>query len=154
MSEPKFYVFLIDTPYGEAIGFRPGTHRQESHQLSAFQALGLELLRMDTIIEKFPVYTRLAIGNFVRHLINDGWPDELALGLLGSQDWKIRMYHVWCAMGEDERKKSIALNYHVYENYWPTLDFSRQDFTIEIEKWIAEKMAVAKGKKETLCTVH
>ncbi|WP_163003833.1 hypothetical protein [Pseudomonas viridiflava] len=80
---------------------------------------------MDAMIERSSTFEHAAAKFFVDTLMSDGWDRRGATQLLKKKDWKGRMQSAWCLLDAQEQAAAVAIDNDAYENYWPTLDFSR-----------------------------
>ena len=74
---------------------------------------------------------------FVTTLMKDGWSWNTSHRLVTETDWQQRMYRAWSVLSTENRGIAAALDYEVYQNYWPNLEFCADGFEGKMESWIA-----------------
>ena len=72
-----------------------------------------------------------------RLLMKDGWSWNTSHRLVTETDWQQRMYRAWSVLSTENRGIATALDYEVYQNYWPNLEFCADGFEGKMERWIA-----------------
>ena len=75
---------------------------------------------------------------FVMTLVEDGWPELTARHFLAQATWEDRMCATWLSIGQEDRAAAVSLNYETFQNFWPNLDFTAEDFTDRAKCWSSE----------------
>lgn len=47
------------------------------------------------------------------------------------------MYRAWSVLNAQNREDAVALDYEVYQNYWPNLDFCDGGYEAKMQRWIS-----------------
>ncbi|WP_024777199.1 hypothetical protein [Pseudomonas corrugata] len=151
MTEPLIKFFEDSTPHGNAISARHNFQKRDSQPLSIFQAIGMSYLLMDAMIDHDPKYGDAAAGFFVHTLVGDGWPRHIAMQLVLKTDWKRRMYSAWCSISHEERACAVTVDYDVYQNYWPNLDFCADAFDVDVRRWFSDLQTIGRASDGIAC---
>lgn len=115
-------IFLGIAP-GLAFKTTHSTSKTESAGLSLFQRIGLLYREFDLIDAKVPLNPFAAKAYFYSQLDAAGGDLSMGHSLLSATDWDSRMDLTWELLSRHERLKTRRIDYDVYENYWPSLDF-------------------------------
>lgn len=109
----------------------------DSQVVSIFQAIGISYSILDRMIAHDAGCANAAAEFFVTTLMNDGWSSNTSHQLVTETDWQHRMYRAWSVLNAENRGIATALDYEVYQNYWPNLEFCADGFEGKMERWIA-----------------
>lgn len=60
----------------------------------------------------------------------------MAQQMLVHIDWTDRIYSAWYLIGKEERTLAATLDYDIYQNLWPNLDFCKPSFDAEAMDWV------------------
>ncbi|MCU7247200.1 hypothetical protein [Pseudomonas koreensis] len=138
MTSPTTEIFIFipqqpQTTYSPQLG-----DKLDSQGESIFQAIGISYTIVDRMIAHNASCANAAADFFVTTLMKDGWSWDTSYQLVMETDWQHRMYRAWNALNAENRANAAALDYEVYQNYWPNLDFCADGFEAEMESWISE----------------
>ncbi|WP_201170834.1 hypothetical protein [Pseudomonas sp. S31] len=97
--------------------------RQESEELSKFQALGLLYHMLVSAIQLSQELGRSTINVAQGIFGGEGWASEVVDRLLATQNWEERMRAAWAAVDNKAREVALRLDYNLFQNYWPNQDF-------------------------------
>lgn len=97
--------------------------KQESVWASRLQRIGAAYRESDAIAKRITENPYAAKACFVKALASCGVSLVNAETLLAEKGWRHRMNLTWELLNEHERIEARSLDYQVYENYWPNLDF-------------------------------
>jgi hypothetical protein len=128
MSQPLATLLIFSTPTPDSVRAVHLNQKQDSQTLSVFQAVGMSYQVMDAMIERDNRLTDFATELFVKTLIGDGWEKYIATQLVMEKCLQRRMHGTWCRMTAEEQKSAVAIDYEIYQNYWPNLDFVGRDY--------------------------
>ena len=95
----------------------------DSQVVSIFQAIGISYSILDRMIAHDASCADAAAEFFVTTLMKDGWSWNTSHRLVTETDWQQRMYRAWSVLSTENRGIAAALDYEVYQNYWPNLEF-------------------------------
>ncbi len=109
----------------------------DSQVVSIFQAIGISYSILDRMIAHDARCANAAAEFFVTTLMKDGWSWNTSHRLVTETDWQQRMYRAWSVLSTENRGIAAALDYEVYQNYWPNLEFCADGFEGGMERWIA-----------------
>lgn len=109
----------------------------DSQVVSIFQAIGISYSILDRMIAHDASCADAAAEFFVTTLMKDGWSWNTSHRLVAETDWQQRMYRAWSVLSTENRGIAAALDYEVYQNYWPNLEFCADGFEGKMESWIA-----------------
>lgn len=140
MNFPTIKIFVIDPQLDEIPNIPQACDKQDSQGVSIFQAMGISYSILDRMIALDAGCANAAAEYFVTTLMKDGWSCNTALLLVNEADWKSRMYRAWHVINAQNRADAIALDYEVYQNYWPNLDFCAHGFEADTACWIADPL--------------
>lgn len=132
-----------------------GIEKNESRQLSNFQALGYLLRWVDALSED-PADLAGSIGamlGFDAEVAALGFEPFDPVHILSAPTWKDRMRAAWCVIGAAERTKALQLDYNKLHNYWPNTDFCSSDWDAEVERWVAQLAAFDVSCEFNICSV-
>ena len=57
------------------------------------------------------------------------------------------MYFTWILASRGARAEALKLDYAVYQNYWPTLEFCEQGWPTKVKRW-TKKSKLTSGEIE------
>ncbi|KIF60341.1 hypothetical protein [Pseudomonas fluorescens] len=140
MTSPTIKIFAILPQLNEIPNVSQSFEKRDSQGVSIFQAIGISYSILDRMIGLDAGCARAAAEFFVNTLMKDGWSWDTALLLVKEADWKRRMYRVWHVINAQNRADAVALDYEVYQNYWPNRDFCADGFEAETACWIADPL--------------
>jgi hypothetical protein len=130
MSQPMVTLLIFPTPdSGLAVQLN---QKQDSQMLSVFQAVGMSYQVLDAMIERDNRLADFAKEYFVKNLIADGWEKYIATQLVMEKCWQRRMHGIWYPMTGEEKTSAVAIDYEIYQNYWPNLDFMEPGFGADV----------------------
>ena len=111
----------------------------DSQVVSIFQAIGISYSILDRMIahDASCADADADAEFFVTTLMKDGWSWNTSHRLVTETDWQQRMYRAWSVLNAENRGIATALDYEVYQNYWPNLEFCADGFQAEMERWIS-----------------
>ncbi|MBK5373309.1 hypothetical protein JFT81_01495 [Pseudomonas sp. TH43] len=110
----------------------------DSQGESIFQAIGISYSILDRMIAHNASCANAAADFFMTTLMRDGWSWDTSYQLVIETDWQHRMYRAWSVLNAENRANAVELDYDVYQNYWPNLDFCGEGFEAEMERWISK----------------
>lgn len=119
MSEFKIFFEISDGK----LSVKHSVERQESEELSKFQALGLLYHMLDSVVQLSREFEQSAISVARGIFGGEGWPSEVVDQLLAAQTWEDRMRAAWAAVDNEAREVALRLDYNTFQNYWPNQDF-------------------------------
>lgn len=128
MSQPLATLLIFSNPTPDSVRAVHLNQKQDSQTLSVFQAIGMSYQVVDAMIERDNRLTDFATEYFVKTLIGDGWEKYIATQLVMEKCWQRRMHGSWYRMTAEEKTSAVAIDYEIYQNYWPNLDFMERGF--------------------------
>jgi len=136
MSKP--YVKIDSSKMGgvQSVSAKIHFDKEDSQPHSLFQIFGKAYLMLDALTAFRSDRPDIGKTYFLNALIRSGWDLELAQQMLVHIDWTDRIYSAWYLIGEEERALAANLDYNVYQNFWPSLDFCMPDFDAEAMDWL------------------
>lgn len=137
MNSPITTVFAFIPQQIGASGAPQSSEKQDSQVESIFQAIGISYSILDRMIAHDAGCANAAAEFFVTTLMKDGWSWNTSNRLVTETDWQHRMYRAWSVLNAENRRIAAALDYEVYQNYWPNLEFCADGFEGQMERWIA-----------------
>lgn len=146
MNSPTIKIFVIDPQLDEIPNIPQSCDKQDSQGVSIFQAMGISYSILDRMIAVDAGCANAAAEYFVTTLMKDGWSWDTALLLVNEADWKSRMYRAWHVINAENRADAVALDYEVYQNYWPNLNFCAHGFEADTACWIADPLNAQSGR--------
>ncbi|MBM0142017.1 hypothetical protein [Pseudomonas cannabina] len=146
MNSPTIKIFVIDPQLNEIPNIPQSCDKQDSQGVSIFQAMGISYSILDRMIALDAGCANAAAEYFVTTLMKDGWSWDTALLLVNEADWKSRMYRAWHVINAENRADAVALDYEVYQNYWPNLDFCAHGFEADTACWIADPLNAQRAR--------
>ena len=147
----KLYVKFDSTKAGAVQSVSAQIHfeKQDSQAPSRFQTLGKAYYMFDALTAYKPDQLNIAKTYFLNALIQSGWSLEVAQLLLLQADWKDRMFSAWFGVDEKERLIAATLDYDVYQNFWPNLDFCDPGFDAVSLDWVDRELNDESDSKNT-----
>ncbi|WP_434120360.1 hypothetical protein [Pseudomonas fortuita] len=145
----------VKSPNGSREVCNHAIEKNESRQLSNFQALGYLLRWVDALSED-PSDLAGSIGamlGFDAEVAALGFEPFDPVHILSAPTWKDRMRAAWCVIGAAERTKALQLDYNKLHNYWPNTDFCSSDWDAEVERWVAQLAAFDVSCEFNICSV-
>ncbi|HDS1692673.1 MULTISPECIES: hypothetical protein [Pseudomonas] len=136
MSAPEFRIEMVPSAGGFEVIFEHVIQSVDSEDLSTFQALGLLYHMLDKVGQFGVGATQHAERAFKSILLKEGWGERVVNSLLLAVGWQNRMYLAWSAVGREGRDAARNLNYEIYQNYWPNLDFCHAGWDAEVSDWL------------------
>ncbi|WLG65368.1 hypothetical protein [Pseudomonas brassicacearum] len=145
----------VKSPNGSREVCTHAIEKNESRQLSNFQALGYLLRWVDALSEDpadlaGPIGAMLGFDAAVAAL---GFEPFDPVHILSAPTWKDRMRAAWCVIGTAERTRALQLDYDKLHNYWPNTDFCSSDWDVEVEQWLAQPAAHDVSYEFNVCSV-
>ncbi|RJX74830.1 hypothetical protein [Pseudomonas sp. LS-2] len=140
MTTPTVTIFAIIPQLNNIPNLPQPCVKQDSQGVSIFQAIGISYSILDRMIALDVGCANAAAELFVNTLLKDGWSWDTAHLLVQETDWKCRMYRAWHVINAENRADAVALNYEVYQNYWPNLDFCAYGFEADVACWINDPL--------------
>ncbi|WP_054912699.1 hypothetical protein [Pseudomonas sp. NBRC 111127] len=137
MTSPIATVFAFIPQQTHASNAPQSSKKLDSQVESIFQAIGISYSILDRMIAHDPGCAHAAAEFFVTTLMKDGWSRNTSHRLVNETDWQCRMYIAWSVLNTENRGIAAALDYEVYQNYWPNLEFCAVEFEKKMERWIA-----------------
>ncbi|AQW68229.1 hypothetical protein [Pseudomonas parafulva] len=119
MSQFKIFFEISDGK----LNIKHSIERQESEELSKFQALGLLYHMLDSAIQVSQELGQSAISVARGIFGGEGWASEVVDRLLAAQSWEERMRAAWAAVDNKAREVALRLDYNIFQNYWPNQEF-------------------------------
>ena len=132
MSQPLATLLIFSNPTPDSVRAVQLNQKQDSQTLSVFQAIGMSYQVMDAMIERDNRLTDFATEYLVKTLIGDGWEKHIAIQLVMEKRWQRRMHGSWYRMTAEEKNSTVAIDYEIYQNYWPNLDFVGRDYDADV----------------------
>ncbi|GEM_PF-1599014 len=137
MNSPITTVFALIPQQIGASDAPQSSEKLDSQVVSIFQAIGIFYSILDRMIAHDAGCANAAAEFFVTTLMKDGWSWNTSNRLVTETDWQHRMYRAWSFLNAENRGIAAALDYEVYQNYWPNLEFCADGFEGKMERWIA-----------------
>lgn len=134
MSHSEIRIELV-TSDGLWAKFRHFIQKNDSQDVSQFQALGLLFLMLDAVTDFDEAMGDYSTFSFKSILMNDGWDESVVRRLLSAVGWRERLYVSWSALTQQEHKAARDLDYGLFQNYWPDLEFCRHDWDAKVLLW-------------------
>ena len=134
MSHSEIRIELV-TSDGLWANFRHFIQKTDSQDVSQFQALGLLFLMLDRVTEFDAAMGDYSKLSFKSILMNDGWDESVVRRLLSAAGWQERLYVSWSALTQQEHKAARDLDYSLFQNYWPDLEFCQHDWDAKVLLW-------------------
>lgn len=134
MSHSEIRIELV-TSDGLWAKFRHFIQKSDSQDVSQFQALGLLFLMLDAVTEFDEAMGDYSKLSFKSILMNDGWDESVVRRLLSAVGWQERLYVSWSALTQQEHKAARDLDYNLFQNYWPDLEFCQLDWDAKVLLW-------------------
>ena len=138
MTSPTAEIFVFIPQAPQTTDSPQLGDKLDSQGESIFQAIGISYSILDRMIAHNASCANAAADFFMTTLMKDGWSWNTSHQLVMETDWKRRMYRAWNVLNAENRANAAALDYEVYQNYWPNLDFCADGFEAEMERWISE----------------
>lgn len=137
MSKP--YVKIDSSKMGgvQSVSAKIHFDKEDSQSHSLFQIFGKAYLMLDALTAFRPDRPDIGETYFLNALVKNGWDLEMAQQMLVHIDWTDRIYSAWDWIGDEERTLAATLDYDVYQNFWPNLDFCKPGFDAEAMDWVA-----------------
>lgn len=136
MSKPYVKIDSSKTGAVQPVSAMIHFNKEDSQSHSLFQTLGKAYLMLDALTAYKPDRPDIGKTYFLNALIQSGWDLEMAQEMLVHIDWGDRIYSDWYWIGNEERTSAVTLNYDVYQNFWPNLDFCAPGFEAEALDWV------------------
>jgi hypothetical protein len=140
MSFPTATVFASIPPQSQGLDSAPYGKKLDSQGESIFQAIGISYSILDRMIAHDASCANAATEFFVTVLMKDGWSWDTSRQLVMETDWTHRMYRAWSVLNAQNREDAVALDYEVYQNYWPNLDFCDGGYEAKMQSWISASL--------------
>lgn len=137
MSKPYVKIDSIKTGAIESVSAKIHFDKEDSQSHSLFQIFGMAYLMLDALTAFRSDRPDIGKTYFLNALTRSGCYLELAQQMLVHIDWKDRIYSAWDWIGDEERTRAATLDYEVYQNFWPNLDFCKPGFDAEAMDWVA-----------------
>ncbi|UFH51162.1 hypothetical protein [Pseudomonas sp. KNUC1026] len=137
MNWPTTTVFAFIPQQIGASDVPQSSEKLDSQVVSIFQTVGISYSILDRMTAHDAGCANAAADFFVTTLMKDGWSWNTSNRLVTETDWQHRMYRAWSVLNAENRGIAAALDYEVYQNYWPNLEFCADGFQGKIERWIA-----------------
>lgn len=138
INSPTAAIFVFIPQQPQATDSPQLGDKLDSQGESIFQAIGISYSILDRMIAHEASSANAAAEFFVTTLMRDGWSWNTSHQLVMETDWQSRMYRAWNVLNAVNRANAAALDYEVYQNYWPNLDFRGDGFEAEMEGWISK----------------
>lgn len=137
MTFPTTTVFAFTPQQPQASDSLQLGEKLDGQGESIFQAIGISYSILDRLIAHDAGCANAATEFFVTTLMKDGWSWDTSHQLVMETKWQHRMYRAWNVLNAQNRTNAVALDYEVFQNYWPNLDFCADGFEAEMERWIS-----------------
>lgn len=128
-------VTVTQSKLGPVLEAKHSTTKKDSVMLSIFQGIGLLYQIADEVADRQPRYSHVAIDFFKSRLFKFGLDIDAAELLLSAPNWRTRMHFTWILASRGARAEALKLDYAVYQNYWPTLEFCEQGWPAKVKRW-------------------
>lgn len=136
MSKPYVKIDSSKTGAVQSVSVKIHFDKEDSQSQSFFQIFGKAYLMLDALTAFRPDRPDIAQTYFVNALIQSGWDLDIVQSMLVHVDWTDRMFSAWYWIEEEERTNAAALDYDVYQNFWPSFDFCAPGFDAKALDWI------------------
>lgn len=126
MSNYANFTMYVCMDPDKGLLFRHVLNKEESCHLSDYQDIGLLCMRLSSAISTAPDFVKPALGHFQNAMRRKGFQEDEIRMLLHAESWEERMLFSWYAVSEQARASSTVIDYNLYQNYWPNLDFCNE----------------------------
>lgn len=137
MPKPKVLITLkpCDQDQIESLDVQLVFDKKESIGLSTFQTLGRLHREIDAVHDFELKYITMAFNYFQGFFCDQlDWPAHIPLLILFmGPTWDSRMRIAWGLLSNEEKAVALELDYELFHNYWPSLDFLHVDWRAEVD---------------------